>query len=228
MHSIKAPLAKPTQALLSLLSPFCLRGLIGVLLCGLLASCGFQLKGVTPLPFNTIYTNINENSAFGAKIRRAIIASSPNTRFVSDPAQAEARLTQLANNQTMREVSIDARGQVEEYELNLDFTFQLTDAKGHLVLPPTTLQSTREIPYDTGLLQAKQGEISSLFLEMQQSLVDRIVRRLTSPEVAEAFKNSEDLPIDTAPGQNEPQEPSAPSTVPTPWSIPGITGAKPY
>jgi LPS-assembly lipoprotein len=223
MHSTQR-----TQPLLSLPSPFWLRGLIGLLLCALLAGCGFQLKGVTPLPFNTIYTNINENSAFGAKIRRAIIASSPNTRFVSEPAQAEARLTQLSNTQTMREVSIDARGQVEEYELNLDFVFQLTDNKGHLVLPPTTLQSTREVPYDSGQLQAKQGEIGSLFLEMQQSLVDRIVRRLTSPDVVDAFKNAEELPIDATPGQNEPQQPAEPSAVPAPWSIPGITGARPY
>ncbi len=218
MHSIT-----PTQPLFTLSSQLWLRGLACLLVCAVLAGCGFRLKGATPLPFNTIYTNINENSAFGAKIRRAIIASSPNTRFVSEPEQAEARLTQLANRQTMREVSIDARGQVEEYELNLDFVFQLTDAKGHLVLPPTTLQSTREVPYDSGLLQAKQGEIGSLFLEMQQSLVDRIVRRLTSPDVMDAFKNAETLPIDTTPGQSEPQEPFEPSAVPTPWSTPGTT-----
>src|SRR5690554_1317459 len=100
----------------------------------LLAACGFRLKGATPLPFTTLYTNIAENSAFGAAMRRAITASSPRTRIVADPTQAEVRLVQLANNQRLRELSIDAEGRVEDYELNLEFIFQLVDASGHLLI----------------------------------------------------------------------------------------------
>ncbi|HEY9278458.1 MAG TPA: LPS assembly lipoprotein LptE [Eoetvoesiella sp.] len=217
MHSLQ-----PRQSLLTLSSQAWLRGLACVLLCILLTACGFRLKGVDPLPFDTLYTNIEENSAFGAKIRRAIVASSPNTRFVSDPAQAQARLTQLANNQSLREVSIDARGQVEEYELNLEFIFQVTDAQGHLILPPTTLQTTREVPYDSNLLQAKQGEIGSLFQEMQQSLVDRVLRRLSSPDVAEAFKDSANQPLDLSPETTEPQNSGDNSQTPIPGSSPGV------
>jgi len=209
---------------LALISRHWLRGLAGLTLIALLSACGFHLRGATPLPFDTLYTNIAENSAFGAQLRRAIVAASPNTRFVEDPQQAQARLTQLANNQGLREVSLDPRGQVEEYELNLEFVFQLTDAKGHLILPPTTLQSTREIPYDPSILQAKQGEISSLFVEMQQNLIDRIVRRLASPEVAKAYADPESLPM-TEPGRTPPAGNLSPnrygSPVPTPLSIPG-------
>src|SRR5690606_32118098 len=105
----------------------CARVLACMGLCLLLLACGFRMKGVAPLPFNTLYTNIPENSEFGANLRRAIMASSPATRFVSEPMQAQARLTQLLNHQSLRELSIDPQGQVEEYELNLEFVFQLTD-----------------------------------------------------------------------------------------------------
>lgn len=193
-----------------------------VALCMLLAACGFQLKGVSPLPFNTIYTNIAENSAFGAGMRRAIIASSPNTRFVSEPTGAQAKLIELANNQSLRELSIDAQGRVEEYELNLEFVFQLTDAKGRLILPPTTLRSTREIPYDDSVVQAKQGEITTVFQQMQQSLVDRVVRRLASPDVAEAFSNPEFLPVDERPTGPASQPSSQSMPKPRPWASPPI------
>src|SRR5690606_17303199 len=133
------------------------------------------------------------NSAFGADLRRLVVATSPHTRFVDDVTQAQARLTQISMQRSMREISISPEGRVEEYELNLVFVFQLTDAQGRVLLPPTTLSSTREVPYDPDALQAKQGEIGSLFQEMQRSLIDRIVRRLTSPEVTEAFKNRETL-----------------------------------
>ncbi|MBC7204419.1 MAG: hypothetical protein H5U29_13075 [Pusillimonas sp.] len=173
-----------------------LRWFVAVVLLVLLAACGFRLKGQTPLPFQTIYTNIAENSAFGAQLRRVIRATSPNTRFVDEPKEAQVRLTQLSLTRGLEEVSISVEGQVEEYELSITIVFQLTNAQGHILLPPTTLGTTREIPYDSGALQAKQGEIGSLYVEMQQSLIDRMVRRITSPEVMAAYENPENLPTD--------------------------------
>lgn len=179
--------------------------------CLLLAACGFRLKGATPLPFDTLYTNIAQNSSFGVAMRRAIVAASPNTRIVDDPNQAEARLIQLANDERLRQLSIDADGRVEEYELNLVFVFQLTDAQGRVLLPPTTLRSTREVPYDPNAIQAKQGEIGSLFQEMQRSLIDRIVRRLSSPEVHEAYENRALLEPEVDPESIAPLSPDAPA-----------------
>ena len=203
----------------------CLRAMACIALCVMIAACGFRLKGVSPLPFDTLYTNIAENSAFGAQIRRAIMASSPNTRFVSEPADAQARLIQISTEQSLREVSIDAQGLVEEYELTLVFVFQLTDAAGRVILPPTTLMTTREIPYDATVVQAKQGEIGALFLEMQQSQVDRIVRRIASPDVAEAFEKAALQPADGKPANDVPMTPLKKSDAPTPWinqrNVPG-------
>jgi LPS-assembly lipoprotein len=196
----------------------CLRAMACIALCAMVAACGFRLKGVSPLPFETLYTNIAENSAFGAQIRRAIVASSPNTRFVSEPADAQARLIQISSEQSLREVSIDAQGLVEEYELTLVFVFQLTDAAGHVILPPTTLVTTREIPYDATVVQAKQGEIGALFLEMQQSQVDRIVRRIASPDVAEAFEKAAQQPTEANPASDVPAAPATQGGAPTPWS----------
>jgi len=211
-----------------LLAPrYTLRVLACIALCALLAACGFRLKGVSPLPFTTIYTNIAENSAFGAGLRRAIVASSPSTRFVSEPADAQARLTQIANTQSLRELSIDAQGQVEEYELNLEFVFQLTDAQGHVVLPPTTLRATREIPYDPNVVQAKQGEIAAVFNDMQQSLIDRVVRRLASPDVADAFAEAAALPKSQDDGAADVPAPA--QEAPVPAIIPrGVPGVRPF
>lgn len=190
--------------------------------CMLLAACGFRLKGVTPLPFDTLYTNIAENSSFGAAMRRAIVAASPATRIVTDPTEAEARLIQLANNERVRQLSIDADGRVEEYELNLEFVFQLVDSAGRVILPPTTLRATREIPYDDTMVQAKQSEITTLFQQMQQSMVDRVVRHLTAPVVAEAFAKAEQQPLDTTPSDLSPVS-NDPTPTGTPlWGTPSL------
>lgn len=195
--------------------------------CVLLAACGFKLKGVTPLPFDTLYTNIAENSAFGVSMRRAIRAASPHTRIVADPAQAEARLIQLANNQRLRELSIDADGRVEEYELNLEFVFQLMDAGGHLILPPTTLRATRELPYDDTMVQAKQSEITDVFQQMQQSMVDRVLRLLSAPDVTSAFANAEQQPTAETPTDLSPVSTDPAPTGKNVWGAPSLNPGGP-
>lgn len=164
-------------------------GLAGlmILLSVVLTACGFHLKGVAPLPFDTIYTNITDNSVFGANLRRTLSASSPQTRFVERPQDAEAILQQLSHSRNQREISINAKGQVEEYELQLTFVFELLDAKGRVILPPTTLNVIREVPYDAEAVQAKDSEIEMIFRDMEQSLINRIVRRLSSPDVTSAY-----------------------------------------
>lgn len=163
-----------------------LAGLI-ILLSFLLTACGFHLKGVAPLPFNTIYTNISDNTAFGSNLRRTLLASSPGSRFVDQPQEAEVLLQQLAHNRNQREISINAKGQVEEYELQLTFVFELLDSKGRTILPPTTLNVIREVPYDAEAVQAKDSEIEMIFRDMEQSLINRTVRRLSSPDVTSAY-----------------------------------------
>ena len=195
--------------------------------CALLAACGFKLKGVTPLPFDTLYTNIAENSAFGAAMRRAITAASPNTRIVADPADAEARLIQLANNQRLRELSIDADGRVEEYELNLEFVFQLVDSAGHLIMPPTTLRTTRELPYDDTMVQAKQSEITDVFQQMQQSMVDRVLRLLSAPDITAAFANAEQQPTEDTPADLSPISTDPAPTGKNIWGAPSMNPGGP-
>jgi len=163
---------------------------LGVLLSALsllLTACGFRLQGTTTLPFDTLYTNIPEHTAFGANLRRTLLATSPNLRLVDSPQDAQVILTQLDMRETRREIALGPDGRVEEYELSLVYRFELTDHQGQVLLPPTTLETHREIPYDPDALQAKQGEISNLFVEMRHSLNDRIIRRLTSPGVRQRY-----------------------------------------
>lgn len=156
----------------------------------LLASCGFVMHGQDPLPFDTFYTTVAQNSKFGADLRRQLRAISPQTKIVETPKDADARLIVISNNRSLREVSLNSAGRVEQYELTIIFVFRLVDSKGNALLPDTTLVSTRELPYNDTIVQAKQGEIERLYNIMQNSLVDRIIRRVSSSEVREAVAHN--------------------------------------
>lgn len=167
-----------------------------------LTACGFHLKGATPLPFKSLYTNINLESDFGARLKRAIQANSPKTALVGRRTDAEAFLHEISDDQHLREVSIDADGRVEEYELTLTFSFELLDDKGHVLLAPTTLTSVRELPYNERVVQAKDSEITRTFRDMRNGLIDQILRRISSPEVHDAYRSAESRPTVPLPDES--------------------------
>jgi LPS-assembly lipoprotein len=190
----------------------------------LLAACGFHMRGVTPLPFDSLYIGIPDTTRFGAEVRRAIRAASPETKQVNTIKDAQAQLQVVANNRSMREVSLNAQGRVEEYELGIQFTFRVIDAQGHALLPDTTLEAYREMPYDDQVVQAKEGQAETLYRSMQTSLVSRLVRRLTSADVRAATEKAKNA----KPGDEEgpvydvnPPKPSRPQPSPQPGIITG-------
>ena len=123
----------------------------------LLSACGFALRGVTPMPFDTLYVGIPDTTQFGADVRRSLRAASPNTKLVNSPKEAQAILQQVNDARSLREVSLNAQGRVESYELGINFTFRLIDAKGNALIPDTTLSIYREMPYDDQIVQASKA-----------------------------------------------------------------------
>lgn len=183
-----------------------------------LTGCGFRMQGETPLPFKTMSITIPENTQFGADIRRAIKASSPNTEIIElddlnkafqdvDPkntqavasanlskisllsTSTEAQLQQVSEIRSARPVSLNAQGRVEEYELTLQYTIRLIDSKGQVILPDTTFTAVRDMPYDDRFAQAFATEQATMFKDMQRGLVSRIMRRITSQDVIERSRN---------------------------------------
>ena len=227
--------------------------LCSLLLMLALSGCGFQLQGVMPMPFSSLSINIPQNSQFGADLRRAIHAVSPDTKLIEprdmvvtasdleetdDPENkatidrikaakvrklAAARLEQLADIRGTRSVSINAQGKPEEFELSLRYTFRLVTAKNQIILPDTTLYAIRSMPFDDRVVQAKEGEAATLFKDMQRSMVARILRRITAPDITQRWQrlaastDEDDETIETV------APVSTPGITPNLWQNPSLT-----
>ncbi|MFA4914341.1 MAG: LPS assembly lipoprotein LptE [Burkholderiaceae bacterium] len=164
------------------------RILSGVAIAVVLTACGFTMRGVNPLPFDTLYLGVNDNSSFGVGLIRAVRASSPATKLVASPKEAQAIYTQLQSSRSLREVSLNAVGRVEQYELTVTYVFRVTDPKGQLILSDTALSASREVPFDDQFMQAKDDEFQRIYEDLEVGLVARIVRRISSPEVRTNFE----------------------------------------
>jgi LPS-assembly lipoprotein len=155
------------------------------LLLATIASCGFQLRGSTELPFHTIWVGFSDASPLGTEFKR-YIRGGTSTRLVSDPTEAEAKLLVLSESREKEILSLDGTGQVREYTLYYVFVFKVDNGKGRDFIPPTRITLRRDISVDNNTILAKQAEEDLLYRDMQSDLVQQLLRRLAAVKTAEA------------------------------------------
>lgn len=176
-----------------------------LLLVGLLAACGFKLRGSADLPahklpFSTIALTLAPTSEFYAQLKRSIEASSAGTRVV-DASQAEAILMVLGDASQKNILSLNTSGRVREYQLVRTFSFKVqannpsaaaapqvkyTDAPivaPTEYVPPSTIVLRREVTYSDDLVLSKEAEEVLLWRDIQKDLVEQLMRRLATAKL---------------------------------------------
>ncbi len=154
-----------------------------LLLASLLSSsCGFQLRGAYPLPFDTLYIALAETSDLRASLKRSIEAGS-TTRVVSEPREAQAILTVTGDAQAKNILSLSSTGRVREFQLVRTFSFRLADPAGKAFLPPSRVVVTRDITFNDSQVLAKEAEEALLWKDIQADLVRQVLRRVSAAKL---------------------------------------------
>jgi LPS-assembly lipoprotein len=143
------------------------------------AACGFQLRGQAKLPFETLYVAIPAISPLGIELKRNIIAGT-HTRLVNTPAEAQAIFEMTSEERGKSILSFDTSGQVREFQLRYRLSFRVRDAKGRDYLPQSEIRVTRDVSYSSTQVLAKESEEQLLFRDMQNDMVQQILRRLAA------------------------------------------------
>lgn len=156
-----------------------MRGLAIVLIAALLSACGFHLRGSYNLPWETLYISLPEFDPLRADIKRNIEAAT-QTRVVADRKEAQATLVILRNDALRSILSLDAKGNQREIQLTRAFAYGLQDAQGKALGPGGQIILQRDMTYDENLIYAKQGEEVMIQREMQDDLVQQLMRRLAA------------------------------------------------
>jgi LPS-assembly lipoprotein len=168
-----------------------------------LAGCGFKLRQAPDFAFDAIQIN-GGATALVAELRRNLIASgkvkvldalpaaatlpAPSTIAApqapaSAPVPAVAGAVILDVLQEQREkvvVSLNASGQVREFQLRTRFKFRLRTAGGRELIPETELLQHRDISFNESAVLSKESEESLLYRDMQSDLVQQLMRRLAA------------------------------------------------
>ena len=150
-----------------------------LLLAAVIAGCGFQLRGSNSnLPYKTLYIALPETADVRIWLQRYIGATG-QTKIVDNATDAEAVFQQLQDSRIKTILSVNAQGRVTEYRLQLNYRFRLVDAKGRELVAPNEINLSRDISYSDSNILAKDLEEGLLWRDMNNDLVNQIVRRLS-------------------------------------------------
>ncbi|NJD23907.1 MAG: hypothetical protein FIB06_00720 [Betaproteobacteria bacterium] len=170
--------------------PLTRRRLLALLPAAALAGCGFQLRGSgAAMPYKTLYIALPETADVRIWMERYISAGG-QTRIVDKAVDAEAVFQQLQDSRVKTILSVNAQGRVREYRLQLTYRFRLVDSKGRELVGPNEIALSRDVTYDDSTVLAKDLEEGLLWRDMNNDLVNQVVRRLSiikpkNPELEE-------------------------------------------
>lgn len=156
--------------------------LLLVILAISLSACGFQLRGTSSLPFETIYIP-KADSGVALDLKRNILGGS-RTRVVDDPKAAQALLDLSGETKFRNILSLSGAGRVRELQLVYRVNLRVHDGRGNEFVPVTTLSITRDLTYNDTDVLAKEAEEAAIYREMQTDLVQQILRRLSAAQPA--------------------------------------------
>jgi LPS-assembly lipoprotein len=147
---------------------------------GVLAGCGFHLRGGTELSarMHTPYIDAADHySPFYAELRDALQAAGAQLAPGATGASAVVRVN---TDKTGRNVlTISARNTPQEFEVYYTVEYSVT-AGGKEILPRQKLTLTRDYAYDDSQLLAKQHEEDDIRAALARDLAGLVTRRLAA------------------------------------------------
>ncbi|MFA5083476.1 MAG: LPS assembly lipoprotein LptE [Hydrogenophilaceae bacterium] len=141
----------------------------------LLAGCGFQLRGQSPLPFNGAFVEAPTTSVL-AGLLRAHLAQQSKLAGQRGNADVVIRLTGESRTKTI--LSLSGAGKVREYRLMNAVTVSAVATDGKEMLAPTDIRLSRDFSYSDEQVLAKEAEEARLRRDVDEDALRQILRRL--------------------------------------------------
>jgi LPS-assembly lipoprotein len=143
-----------------------------------LPGCGFQLRGAYSLPYESIHIAAG-NTVIGTGLIRQIRASG-KTRLAESPKDAEASFIPAGEYRDSIIVSLSGSGRVREKRLRYHYAYRIVDADGRDLVPRSYVELFRDVSYADSDTLAKTQEEELLWRDMENDLVQQLMRRLVT------------------------------------------------
>ena len=145
-----------------------------------LAGCGFKLRTSQTMPFATIAVTPERAAGVAGDISRYLgdLVRPVAPGVGGEPPEVILDISQEAREKLV--VGVNASGQVREYELRMRITFSLRSPKAGELIAPSVIEQHRSISFNESAVLAKEAEEVLLYRDMQNDIVQQLLRRLAA------------------------------------------------
>jgi LPS-assembly lipoprotein len=152
---------------------------------GVLAGCGFKLRGSQTFAFKTIAITPAPGGAVAQQLRRSF--GSDVQVLAADAPITQAQLVLDVSNEQRDKVvvGVNTSGQVREFQLRLRVTLRVRNAQGKDLIDGAVISQQRDISYNESAALAKEAEEILVFRDMQTDIVQQILRRLAAVQATQ-------------------------------------------
>ncbi len=147
-----------------------------------LNGCGFALRKAPNFAFTTLFSGLPESSPLGVELKRSLQATR-KVKVITDARlinEAQVVLDVLLDQREKVVLSLNASGQVREFQLRLRFGFRLRTLAGKELIPASEIALQRDISFNESAVLAKEAEEALLYRDMQSDVVQQVMRRLAA------------------------------------------------
>jgi LPS-assembly lipoprotein len=146
-----------------------------------LISCGFQLRGVQKLPFASLFIS-STNSPVAISLTR-VLQGQDGLQLTKDAKSAQASIEILNDARERHILALSGAGKVSEFELRQRVSFRVVGAGGKELIPANEIVITRAFAFNDAQVLAKETEEALLYRDMQDDIVQQIMRRLAAVQL---------------------------------------------
>lgn len=147
-----------------------------IVLCLLLAGCGFQLRRELQLPANLQGLQVQTPDRYGLLQRDLERALQRAGAVPAADSKAQLRVPTAVIEQ--RPLSIGGTGRVQEYVIEYRAEFELIDAAGVTLIPLQMITLERDYSFDTAQSLGSPAEEAILRQELESAMAEAILRRV--------------------------------------------------
>jgi outer membrane lipopolysaccharide assembly protein LptE/RlpB len=158
-----------------------MRVLAVLLLTAGMAACGFQLRGWdagVAAQIDSAYVTTAGPNLMEVPLRDGLRQA--GVTQAATPEQAELVVRLIDARSERRSATVGEQARVAEYETTLTVLYEITDPQGRSLVPPQWLERSRVFRIDRENVVGSREEESLLELEMQNDLVQQIIRSLNA------------------------------------------------
>ena len=144
-----------------------------LLLTASISSCGYQLRGVQEVNFESISIN-GGSTAFTKYLKKKFRQSGVKINTVD----AERNIEIVNDSFTKKILSLSSKGRVKEYELTYTVSYRVK-LQDNAWSSPIKIETSRDYTFDDASIIAKTEEESRLVKGMQEQLIRTIVTQIS-------------------------------------------------